>query len=89
MKIQGTPGTLRQAIENGINAKPLEQSLNPHLIENHVLDFLRQKFTVAWFEMAGNPKAIEILGRLAFEIGATQTENISDIEINDTGPLMT
>jgi hypothetical protein len=46
---QGTPKTLRQAIENGLADEGREFCLEDR-IKEHVTDFIAQKFSVALFE---------------------------------------
>lgn len=58
---QGTPKTLRAAIQNGLSSKSSESNLEAEL-ELHVLDFLAQKFTPAMLK--SDPKtgaALEVL----------------------------
>lgn len=45
-----TPKTLQQAIENGIIEVKIGSSI-PRSIENHVIDFIAQKFGVSFLEI--------------------------------------
>lgn len=58
MKItRGTPKTLKQAIVNGINDSPGNgedaEQLAEHILP-HVIDYLAQKFSVAYLKIGGD-----------------------------------
>ncbi len=93
----GTPKNLKQAIENGLSAcheragGTLHYPISLHAdIEKHVLDFLRQKFSVAYLDMGtfqkfaasehgyGNSRPMTILEHLATSLGVVrETEDLT------------
>lgn len=65
--IKGTPKTLKEAIQNGLGDAEVDQIMAVR-IELHVLDFLAQRFAVAYMECedesVGDGEARRMLMRL-------------------------
>jgi len=67
---RGTPKTLREAIENGCDQAGCAGKVTEDSVEKHVVDLLRQKFTVAYFAAEIiSPAALAIVQKLAEECG--------------------
>lgn len=70
MNNQGTPKTLRGAIENGLKQFAVEKfSTRAEPIEMHVRDFLSQKLCAAMLDVGGNPVLEAEIRKLAERIG--------------------
>lgn len=79
----GTPKNLHEAIKNGINEPSAgieTDDVIASLIEQHVLDYLRQQFGVAYLALSENPEdepAFAAVQALAQGIGV-DTKGLKD-----------
>lgn len=68
MMTRATPKTLREAIQNGIEAVELYPGFTNHgkllVIENTVKDFLAQKFGTAFLRLDGHRFATDVIDEL-------------------------
>lgn len=73
-KVFPTPKTLERAIENGLTESFDGDDSVPNLIQSHVLDYLRQKFTTAY--LRATPEQLVALKALAQKIGNIEQEQM-------------
>ena len=68
--MQGTPKTLKEAIANGLCIGPLKDIHNN--VHAHVVDFLRQKFGVAFLRAGNDQELLNALHALGGMIGLNE-----------------